>query len=67
MSRSRSSTFRTPNRLRFFGRDLDGRDGRAGAAVHMEAQHLRVVHLVDVVPGQHDQLRGFSRRMEYRF
>ena len=29
---------------------------RAGAALAVEAQHLRVVHLVDVVAGQHDQV-----------
>ena len=41
---------------RFFRRDLDHRQRRAGAALLVEAQHLRVVHLVDVIARQHDQL-----------
>ena len=40
----------------FFRGDLEHRQRRAGAAILVEAQHLRVVHLVDVIAGQHDQV-----------
>src|SRR4029079_3661461 len=42
--------------VRLFRRHLDHRQRRAGAAIEMEAQHARVVHLVDVIARQHDQV-----------
>ena len=44
---------------RLFRRDLQHPDGRAGAALAMGAQHLGVVHLVDVVAGEDDQVARF--------
>ena len=37
-------------------RDLDARDRHVGAFAHVLVQHLLVVHLVDVVAGQDDQV-----------
>ena len=41
---------------RFGHRHFEAGDRRRGAALLMEAQHPRVVHLVDVVAGQHDDV-----------
>ena len=38
------------------GGNLQHRQGGAGAAVAVEAQHLGVIHLVDVIAGQHDEM-----------
>ena len=45
-----------PKRLRVGDRHLDRRQRHRGAALLVEAQHPRVVHLVDVVARQHDQV-----------
>ncbi len=42
----------------FGRRHLDDRQRGGGAAVQVEPQHPRVVHLVDVVARQHDQMAG---------
>ena len=44
--------------LRFFGRHFDRRERRPGTVLAVELEHLRVVHLVDVIAGQHDELTG---------
>ena len=41
---------------RFFGRNLDHADRRGGAALAVEREHARVVHLVDVVAREHEQV-----------
>ena len=46
----------TPKRCASSGGDFDHRQRGAGAAFEVEAQHARVVHLVDVIAGQHDQV-----------
>ena len=56
MIRSCSPTCSTPNRLASSDGHLDHRERGGGAALPVELQHLRVVHLVDVIPRQHDQL-----------
>src|SRR5262249_31167270 len=43
----------------FFGRNLDGRQRDVRAAIHMEAQHLRVIHLVDVITREDEDVRRF--------
>jgi hypothetical protein len=40
----------------FLRGNLQHRQRRAGAVILVEPQHLRVVHLVDVVAGQDDQV-----------
>ncbi len=42
--------------LRFVRGDLDRGQRRARASLAVEAQHLRVVHLVDVIAREHDQV-----------
>ena len=51
-----SSTDSTPKRVRLLDRHLDGGERHRRAALLVEAQHLRVVHLVDVIAGQHDDV-----------
>ena len=41
---------------RFFRRNLDHADGRRGAALAVERQHARVVHLVDVIAREDEQM-----------
>ena len=45
-----------PKRLRVGDRHFDRRQRDRGAALLVEAQHARVVHLVDVVARQHDEV-----------
>ena len=56
MSRSSLVDLENAEPAGLFRRDLEHREGRAGAALAMEAQHLGVVHLVDVVAREHDQV-----------
>ena len=42
--------------MRVLDRNLDRRERHGGAALLMEAQHLRVVHLVDVIAREHDDV-----------
>jgi glycogen phosphorylase len=43
---------------RLVARHLDAADGALAAVRHVVGQHQRVVHLVDVVAGQHDDVVG---------
>ena len=45
-----------PNRLAVDHRHFDRRQRHRGAPFLMEAEHARIVHLVDVVARQHDQV-----------
>ena len=55
-TRSSSSTATMPKRRPSADRDLQRGKGRVGALVEVEPQHLRVVHLVDVVAREHDHV-----------
>ena len=56
VTRSLSSTAMMPKRLRVGDRHFNRRERHRRAALLMEAQHARVVHLVDVIARQHDQV-----------
>ena len=56
VSRSVAVHLHDAEAMRFLGRHLDHRQRGAGAALQVEAQHPRVVHLVDVIAGEHDQV-----------
>ena len=57
----RSSTATTPKRVAVLDRHLDGRQVRSAPLLLVGAQHPAVVHLVDVVAGQDDDVpRGLA-------
>ena len=41
---------------RFLRRNLEGRHGHIGSGIHMLLKHFLVIHLVDVVAGQNDDV-----------
>ena len=62
VTRSVVSTCDDAEARRVLDRHLEAGDRRRGAALAMEAQHARVVHLVDVVAGEDDDvLRVLAR------
>ena len=61
MSRSLLVHLQHAEPIRFLGGNLDGGQRRPRAVLAVEAQHARVVHLVDVIAREHDELpRVFS-------
>ena len=58
MMRSLSSTCITPKPIASRARHLEAADGDVGACVDVLLEHQLVVHLVDVVAGQDDDVFG---------
>ena len=56
VTRFHSVTVSTPNSLRLDDRHLDHAHGDVGALLHVVGDHRTVVHLVDVIAGQHQHV-----------
>ena len=52
------STSTTPKRDSFFGSDLDGGEGDVGGGVLVLLHHLAVIHFVDVIAGENEDVLG---------
>ena len=56
VTRFHSVTVSTPNSLRFDDRHLDHAHRDVGALLHVVGDHRTVVHLVDVIAGEHQHV-----------